>query len=104
MLSLISQFKASGIKMNPECKAMFTAIKDNHKHGYAVMMIKDKKEIVLEKFVDPHPDKTPETSERIFGEMRAEVLASEGPRYILFDFSYLRASGTSKDVVVYIYW
>lgn len=83
---------------------MFTKIKDKHEHGYAVMMIKDKKEIVLEKAVDPHPDKTPETSERIFSEMKEEVLASQKPRYVLFDISYLRKSGTSKDVVVYLYW
>ncbi|KAL9952172.1 hypothetical protein ACROYT_G039387 [Oculina patagonica] len=95
---------ASGIKMNQDCKEVFTAIKDKHIHGYAVMMIQDKKEIVLEKTVDPHPDKTPETSEKIFDEMKKEVLELGGPRYILFDISYQRKSGTCKDVVIYIYW
>ena len=83
---------------------MFVAIKDKHNHGHAVMKIEDDKEIVVEKSFEPHGDKTPETSKQVFDEMRAEVLASGGPRYILFDFSYQRKSGTSKDVVVYIYW
>ena len=90
--------------MSQYCKEMFTLIKDKHNHGHATMMIKDKKEIVVEKIFDPHPDKTPETSEKIFNEMRQEVLNCREPRYILFDFSYRRKSGTSKDVVVYIYW
>ncbi|KAL9952173.1 hypothetical protein ACROYT_G039388 [Oculina patagonica] len=95
---------ASGIKMSQECKEAFTAIKDKHIHGHAIMMIKDKKEIVVEKIFDPRPDKTPETSERIFDEMKKEILECGGPRYILFDMSYQRSSGTCKDVVVYIYW
>ena len=83
---------------------MFFAIKDKHTHGHAIMKIDGDKEIVVEKEFGPHEDKTQETSERVFNEMTAEVLASEGPRYILFDLSYNRKSGTSKDVVVYIYW
>ncbi len=90
--------------MNQECKKVFTAIKDRRVHGHSIMMIKDNKEIVVEKIFEPHPDKTPETSERVFDEMKKEVLECGGPRYILFDVSYFRTSGTCKDVVVYIYW
>ena len=90
--------------MSPECNEMFSLVKDQHKHGHAILMIKDEKEIVVEKSFDRHADKTPETSEQVFNEMREEILKTGGPRYILFDFSYYRKSGSSKDVVVYIYW
>ena len=90
--------------MSPECNEMFSLVKDKKKHGHAILIIKDKKEIVVEKCFDPHSDKSPETSAQVFDEMREEVLKNGGPRYILFDFSYYRKSGTSKDVVVYIYW
>ena len=83
---------------------MFVKVKDKHESGYAVMMIKDKKEIVVEKAYEKLPDTTPETSEAIFNEMRREILDKGGPRYILFDFSFKRANGSHKDVALYIYW
>ncbi|KAJ7323458.1 hypothetical protein OS493_031381 [Desmophyllum pertusum] len=62
------------------------------------------KEICVENSQCPHPDKTPETSERIFDEMKEAILKLNEPRYILFDFSYTRNSGGFKDVPIYIFW
>ena len=100
------QFQAqSGIKMRGECQEMFTLIKDKHAHGHAIMKIEGDKEIVLVKADDPHTNRTPESSKEYFDKMKGEVLnRDEEPCYILFDISYYRKSGTSKDVVVYIYW
>ena len=90
--------------MNEECKNIFTAIKMSHKYAYAIMKIKDREEIVLEKLSDPLPDDTQETNELVFNKMREEVINLGEARYILFDVRFKRKTGFMKDIVGYIYW
>ena len=90
--------------MTEECKDIFTDIKTKQKHAYAIMKIQDRKEIVLEKFSDPLPDYTQETNEKVFNEMRQDILNLHEARYILFDVRFQRKTGFMKDVVGYIYW
>jgi len=91
--------------MDAECKDMFTKIKDKKQHGYAIMMInKEKTGIVLEATGLKLEDRQVRTTQESFDEMKAIVLKSEEPRYILADVTYDREGAGKKDVVVYIYW
>ena len=101
-----SLFQASGIKMDPECKEMFTQIKDKKQHGYAVMKINDDKTaVVMEGKGLKLEDREVGTTQASFNQMREYVLKSAEPRYILADVTYKRDTGAGeKDVVVYIYW
>lgn len=87
-----------------ECKAILSAIKIKQKHAYAIMKINDRKEIVLEKTSNPLPDYSQETNEKVFNEMRKDILNLHEARYILFDVRFERKTGFMKDVVGYIYW
>ena len=87
-----------------ECKSIFTAIKIKQEHAYAIMKIKDRKEIVLEKYADPLPDHTQETNEKVFNQMRQDILKLGEPCYIIFDVRFQRKTGFMKDVVGYIFW
>lgn len=90
--------------VDEKCKAIFTAIKLKQKHAYAIMRIKDRKEIVLEKLADPLPDSSQETNEKLFNQMREDVFELGEPCYILFDIRFQRSTGFMKDVVGYIFW
>lgn len=90
--------------VNEDCKNIFTAIKMGHKYAYAIMKIKDREEVVLEKFSDPLSDDTQETNELVFSKMREDVINLGEARYILFDVRFKRKTGFMKDVVGYIYW
>ena len=68
------------------------------------MRIKDRKEIVLEKLADPLPDSSQETNEKLFNQMREDVVELGEPCYILFDIRFQRSTGFMKDVVGYIFW
>ena len=68
------------------------------------MRIKDRKEIVLEKLADPLPDSSQETNEKLFNQMRKDVVELGEPCYILFDIRFQRSTGFMKDVVGYIFW
>jgi len=68
------------------------------------MRIKDRKEIVLEKLADPLPDSSQETNEKLFNQMREDVVELGEPCYILFDIWFQCSTGFMKDVVGYIYW
>ena len=87
-----------------ECKSTFTAIKTKQEHAFAIMKIKDRKEIVLEKSADPLPDHTQETNEKVFNQMKQDILNLGEPCYIIFDVRFQRKSGFMKDVVGYIFW
>ena len=90
--------------MTDECKSTFTAIKTKQEHAFAIMKIKDRKEIVLEKSADPLPDHTQETNEKVFNQMKEDILNLGEPCYIIFDVRFQRKSGFMKDVVGYIFW
>ena len=90
--------------MTKDCKDVFAAIKIKQKHAYAVMKIKDRKEIVLEKSAEPLPDFTQETNEKVFNQMRHDILVLGEPCYILFDIRFQRRTGYMKDAVGYIFW
>ena len=68
------------------------------------MRIKDRKEIVLEKLADPLPDSSQQTNEKLFNQMREDVVELGEPCYILFDIRFQRSTGFMKDVVGYIFW
>ena len=87
-----------------ECKSTFTAIKTKQEHAFAIMKIKDRKEIVLEKLAEPLPDHTQETNEKVFNQMKQDILNLGEPCYIIFDVRFQRKSGFMKDVVGYIFW
>ena len=100
-----SLFQSSGINLDPECKEMFTQIKDKKQHGYAVMKINDDKTtVVLEVSGLKLEDREVTTTRNSFEEMRDTVMKSQQPRYILADVTYERDHAGKKDVVVYIYW
>ena len=91
--------------MDAECKDIFTKIKDKKQHGYAIMMINNQKTgIVLEATGLKLKDRQVSTTQESFDEMKAIVLKSEEPRYILADVTYDREGAGKKDVVVYTYW
>ncbi|XP_068681640.1 uncharacterized protein [Montipora foliosa] len=90
--------------VNEKCKAIFTAIKLKQKHAYAIMRIKDRKEIVVETSAEPLPDFSQETNEKLFNQMKEDILQLGEPCYILFDVRFQRDTGYMKDAVGFIYW
>ena len=72
-------------------------------YAYVVMMIKDKKEIVVESLGDKLPqDCTQSKNEDIFNEMKEKI--GNEPRYILFDFRFTRANQAVAQKLAFISW
>ena len=68
-----------------------------------VMMIKDKKKIVVECFGDKLPHNcTQSKNEDIFNDMKKKF--GKEPRYILFDFCFTRANQTVAQKLAFITW
>jgi len=93
---------ASGVTIADECKQQFEAIKRDKKHRYIVYMIKDEKQIVVEKIGDRNAS---------YQDFLQDLLAA-GPddcRYGVFDYEYEHlvqgaSSGAAKQKLILMSW
>ena len=81
----------------------YNDIKLKKRHAYVVMMIKDKKKIVVETLGDKLPQNCSESrNEDIFNSMKKSF--GNEPRYILFDFCFTRPNHTTAQKLALISW
>lgn len=94
---------SSGVEVDQTVIEAFTDIKLKKRHAYVVMMIKDKKKIVVESLGDKLPLNCSQSrNEDIFNGMK-KAFGNE-PRYILFDFCFTRPNHTTAQKLAFISW
>ena len=91
--------------MNEDCVKQFNEMKLNKKHGYVIMSIKNKKEVVIDEIGDAFPtDCTQRENEAVFNKLRKKMLDQEmEPKYLLFDFK-LETSDGRREKIAFINW
>ncbi|XP_066025694.1 cofilin/actin-depolymerizing factor homolog [Pocillopora verrucosa] len=94
---------SSGVEVDQAVMDAFNDIKLKKRHAYVVMMIKDKKKIVVETLGDKLPLNCSESrNEDIFNSMKKSF--GNEPRYILFDFCFTRPNHTTAQKLALISW
>ncbi|PFX32789.1 Cofilin/actin-depolymerizing factor-like [Stylophora pistillata] len=94
---------SSGVVVDQTVIEAFNDIKLKKRHAYVVMMIKDKKKIVVESLGDKLPLNCSQSrNEDIFKGMK-KAFGNE-PRYILFDFCFTRPNQTTAQKLAFISW
>lgn len=88
---------ASGITVSDECKKLFEIIKNEKTYRYAVLRIKDEKEIVREYFAGRNIKYDQFLTDLQKG-------GADECRYGLFDFEYGTPEGCKKQKLVLICW
>lgn len=96
-------FQSSGVEVDQTVIDAFNDIKLKRRHAYVVMMIKDKKKIVVESLGDKLPQNCSQSrNEDIFNAMK-KAFGNE-PRYILFDFCFTRSNQSIAQKLAFISW
>lgn len=95
--------QSSGVEVDQTVIDAFNDTKLKRRHAYVVMMIKDKKKIVVERLGDKLPQNcTQSKNEDIFNDMKKKF--GNEPRYILFDFCFTRANQSVAQKLAFISW
>ncbi|RMX43856.1 hypothetical protein pdam_00017849 [Pocillopora damicornis] len=94
---------SSGVEVDQAVMDAYNDIKLKKRHAYVVMMIKDKKKIVVETLGDKLPQNCSESrNEDIFNSMKKSF--GNEPRYILFDFCFTRPNHSTAQKLALISW
>ncbi|KAL9954906.1 hypothetical protein ACROYT_G042492 [Oculina patagonica] len=94
---------SSGVEVDQTVIDAFNDIKLKKRHAYVVMMIKDKKKIIVERLGDKLPQHcTQSKNEDIFNDMKKKF--GNEPRYILFDFCFTRVNQTVAQKLAFVTW
>ena len=81
---------------------LFLKMKLYRKYSFATMMIKDKK-VVIDELGAAQATFDPAENEKLFNEMKART-ASDKPRFIFFNFQFLKSWGRKTQKTAYIFW
>merc|ERR1712194_933280 len=93
-MGLSSKMAMTGVKVADECVEAWNDIKMKKNMKYFVMMIKDKKQIVIE-----HRGEAEGTWEAFLAQ-----LPEDQPRYGVFDVAYQTDDGRTQSKLVFINW
>ena len=92
----------SGIEVDAEINGLFNEIKLKSTHKYAFFKIEGKKKIIVDVCGDPCKTEAKEEDEAQFNKMK-EQLTNE-PRYILYDFGFMKKDGRKVNKLAFIFW
>ncbi|CAH3199115.1 unnamed protein product [Porites evermanni] len=92
----------SGVQVDAEINGLFNDMKMRSTHKFALFNIEGKKKIVADVCGNPCKTETKEEDEAQFNRMK-EQLTNE-PRYILYDFGFMKKDGRRVNKLAFIFW
>ena len=92
----------SEVQVHAEINGLFNDMRMRRTHKFALFDIEGKKKIVADVCSDPCKTKTKEEDEVQFHRMK-EQLTNE-PRYILYDFGFMKKDGRRVNKLAFIFW
>ena len=92
----------SGVQVDAEINGLFNDMKMRSTHKFALFNIEGKKKIVADVCGNPCKTETKEADEAQFNRMK-EQLTNE-PRYILYDFGFMKKDGRRVNKLAFIFW
>ena len=92
----------SGIQVDAKINDVFNDMKMRSKHKFAFFKIEGKKKIVADVCGDPCKTETVEEDEAQFNRMKEQL--SNEPRYILYDFGFVKKDGRRVNKLAFIFW
>ncbi|KXJ19434.1 cofilin [Exaiptasia diaphana] len=96
----------SGIKMAPELKEFFNTMNIKKTHKYAFFKLSsDQKFVVLdEENLGPKVTTKTKEEDKVYFEQLKNVLETNEPRYILYDFGFQGKEGREYRKLGFMYW
>ena len=92
----------SEVQVHAEINGLFNDMRIRRTNKFALFDIEGKKKIVADVCGDPCKTKTKEEDEAQFNRMK-EQLTNE-PRYILYDFGFMKKDGRRVNKLAFIFW
>ena len=92
----------SGVQLDAEINGLFDDMKLRSTHKFAFFKIEGKKKIVVDVCGDPCKTEAKEEDEAQFNRMKEQL--SNEPRYILYDFGFLKKDGRKVNKLAFIFW
>ncbi|CAH3027429.1 unnamed protein product, partial [Porites evermanni] len=99
---LRKQNSMSGVQVDAKINGLFNDMKMRSKHKFAFFKIEGKKKIVADVCGDPCKTETKEEDEEQFNRMKEQL--SNEPRYILYDFGFMKKDGRRVNKLAFIFW
>ena len=92
----------SGVQLDAETNGLFNDMRLRSTHKFAFFKIEGKKKIVVDVCGDPCRAEGKEEDEAQFNRMKEQL--SNEPRYILYDFGFMKEDGRKVNKLAFIFW
>ena len=92
----------SEAQVHAEINGLFNDMRLRSTHKFAFFKIEGKKKIVVDVCGDPCKTEAKEEDEAQFNKMKEQL--SKEPRYILYDFGFMKKDGRKVNKLAFIFW